>query len=126
MTEKKLSVLLIDDDPDTQNLYQLVMENHDVELTVLRDAESALDYLSTNTPDVIVMDIVLPGIDGYQAIHQIRKRTLAPTACVVATTAYYTDDTTDKVRAEGFSGYLQKPVNPTTLLAYLRELARKE
>ncbi len=126
MTEKPLSVLLVDDDPDTQNLYQLVMENNNVELTVMKDAESALDYLSTNSPDVIVMDIVLPGIDGYQAIHQIRKRTLAPNARVIATTAYYTDDTTDKVEAEGFSGYLQKPVNPTTLLAYLRELARKE
>jgi CheY-like chemotaxis protein len=126
MTEKTLSVLLVDDDPDTQNLYQLVMEHNDVELTVLRDAESALDYLSTNTPDIIVMDIVLPGIDGYQAIHQIRRRTLAPNACVIATTAYYTDDTTDKVLAEGFSGYLQKPVNPTTLLSYLKKMANKQ
>lgn len=126
MTEKTLSVLLVDDDPDTQNLYQLVMENNNVELTVMKDAESALDYLSTNSPDVIVLDIVLPGIDGYQAIHQIRKRTLAPNARVIATTAYYTDDTTDKVEAEGFSGYLQKPVNPTTLLSYLRKIAHKE
>ena len=116
------SVLLVDDDPDMHNLFQMVMDHHNHELAIVRDAEAAISYLKTNTPDVIVMDIFLPGIDGFQALHQIRERALAPNCSVIATTAYYTSETKTDVLARGFSGYLPKPLKPSTLVAYLEEV----
>lgn len=121
MSDKKMSVLLIDDDPDTRNVFQLVMSHYDLDLTVTEDAESALHILGTKTPDVIVMDIFLPGIDGYQALKQIRKNALVPKCHIVATTAYYTAETAKDVLAWGFSGYLQKPLNPIELVPYLQQ-----
>ena len=125
MTPESLSVLLVDDDQHTCNVFQMVMDHYKIPLTVAQDAETALTYLSQNTPDVIIMDIFLPGIDGYQALYQIRKHALAPTSTVIATTAYYTADTQKDVLAWGFSGYLPKPLNPMTLIPYLQEVLQR-
>lgn len=122
MTDKKMSVLLVDDDPDTRNVFQLVLSHFDLELTVAEDAETAFSYLGSHKPDVIVMDIFLPGLDGYQALQHIRKNALVPDCHIVATTAYYTPETPKDVLAWGFSGYLQKPLNPTKLVPYLQQI----
>jgi CheY-like chemotaxis protein len=119
---KQISVLLVDDDADNRNLFTLVMGHYNHKLTVMEDAESALEFLRTNAPDVIVMDIFLPNLDGYQALQQIRKTALAPNTRVVATTAYYTADTQKEVLAWGFAGYLPKPINPVKLVTYLEQI----
>lgn len=118
---KPLSVLLIDDDADIRNMFQMVMEHHQVDFTAVGSAETAFDYLSQHAPNVIILDIFLPGMDGYQALRQIRQQ-YAPEARIVATTAYYTSDTGRDLEDRGFNGYLLKPVNPTTLIPYLNEL----
>jgi CheY-like chemotaxis protein len=125
MVGTRFSVLLVDDDPDMHNLFQMIMDYHDHELAIVRDAESALNYLKAETPDVIVMDIFLPGIDGFQALHQIRKQALAPNCSVIATTAYHTSDTRDELLSRGFSGYLPKPLNTSTLVPYLTEMINR-
>ncbi len=122
MTSEPLSILLIDDDQDARNVFQMIIEHHHLRITVVESAEDAYKYLTKSTPDVIVIDIFLPGIDGYQALHHIRKHSLAPTSAVVATTAYYTSDTQREVLAWGFNGYLAKPFNPDTLVAYLEQV----
>jgi CheY-like chemotaxis protein len=123
MTSIPLSVLFIDDDRDARNVFQMIIEHHHLQITVAENAEDAYKYLSKMTPDVIVIDIFLPGIDGYQALHHIRKQGLAPTSAVVATTAYYTPDTQREVLAWGFNGYLPKPFNLETLVPYLQQIA---
>jgi CheY-like chemotaxis protein len=124
-TDRSFSVLLVDDDPDTRNVFRLVMDFHNYQLDVAEDAESALKFLREKAPDVIVMDIFLPGIDGYQALHQIRKHALVPNCRVVATTAYYTADTKKEVLAWGFSGYLPKPLNAMELVPYLKKIVEE-
>ncbi len=122
MTSLPLSVLLVDDDRDARNVFQMIVEHYHLQITVVESAEDAYKYLTKSTPDVIVMDIFLPGIDGYQALHHIRKHGLAPSSAVVATTAYYTPDTAREVLAWGFNGYLQKPFDPDTLVSYLEQM----
>ncbi len=126
MTDRRLCVLLVDDDSDMHNLFQMVMDHYDHQLVIVRDAEQAINYLKANTPDVIVMDIFLPGIDGVQALQHIRKNALAPDCSVVATTAYYTSDTQADILAQGFSGYLPKPLNPSTLVSYLEGIIQRK
>ncbi len=126
MTNAPLSVLLIDDDRDARNVFQMIIEHYHLHIAVVENAEDAYKYLSNSTPDVIVIDIFLPGIDGYQALHYIRKHELAPASAVVATTAYYTSDTQREVLAWGFNGYLPKPFNPETLVSYLEQVARSD
>lgn len=122
---KTLSVLLVDDDPQARDIFQIVMDFHDLPLTVKTDAESALAYLEKNAHDVVVMDIFLPGLDGYQALQRIRNNALVPDCKVIATTAYYTNDTPQEVANRGFDGYLPKPFSPDKLIPYLQEISEK-
>lgn len=126
MTDKPLSILLVDDDEDTRNVFQLVMDHYHYHLAIAEDAETALAYLRDHQPDVVVMDIFLPGIDGYQALHQIRKNVLAPKCSVIATTAFYTHDTPKEIQAWGFSGYLPKPLNAMELVPYLQQVVEAD
>ena len=121
MVKENLSVLLVDDDPYSQEVFELVMTHHNLPYTVVDDAETALDYLQTNIPDVVVMDIFLPGLDGYQALDRIR-RTAGISGCrVIATTAYYTRDTQQEVMNRGFDGYVAKPFDKD-LVNYLQTI----
>ena len=123
MSQSDLSVLLVDDDADVRGVFELVMNHHQVPLAVASDAESALEYLQNHDPSVIVLDIFLPGLDGYQALKQIRKNQLAPNSLVVAITAYYTADSEQDALSRGFDGYLTKPIKTTELVPYLEEIA---
>jgi len=115
----------VDDDANVRDVFQLVMKHYKLPLVVVNDAEAALDYLTTNTPDVIVLDLFLPGMDGYQALNQIRKRSLARNAKIIATTAYYTQDTEQEIFQRGFDGYLAKPIDSNELIEYLQRVVNE-
>lgn len=117
-----MSILLVDDDHYAREIFQIVMEHHEIPFTIVSDAEDALVYLRDNNPDVVVMDIFLPGMDGYQAVQEIRKTTRGATCKVVATTAYYTNDTPQEVRTRGFDGFIPKPFTPSGLVSYLQSV----
>lgn len=116
-----LSVLLVDDDPHSQAVFELLMQHFNLPFNIVGDAETALLYLQVNHPDVVLMDIFLPGIDGYQALDRIRRAALAPNSRIIATTAYYTQDTQQEVIARGFDGYIAKPFDKG-LLKYLHSV----
>ena len=117
-----MSVLLIDDDPHTRMIFKLVMAHHHLKLTALADAESAIDYLRDNDPDVIVMDLFLPGMDGYKALDRIRQMKRGRKAKIVATTAFYSSDTQQAIVGRGFDGYLPKPFETKNIVTYLQSI----
>lgn len=121
MSKQDLSILLVDDDPYSQGVFELVMKHHNLAFTVVDDAETALDYLKANSPDIILMDIFLPGLDGYQALDRIRRMAPKPNCRVIATTAYYTRDTQQEVLKRGFDGYVSKPFDKN-LVSYLQTI----
>jgi CheY-like chemotaxis protein len=116
-----LNVLLVDDDPATQHLFETVLGYHDVKLATTVSEEGAVDYLKSNEPDVIILDIVLPGKDGYKVLKTIRNMPKAHCP-IIATTAYYTSDSAPDFNQRGFDGYLLKPIQPEQLVKYLEEV----
>lgn len=124
MSPDNLRILLVDDDPHVCAIFELVMKHHRLSLEVVGDAESAMTYLAANKPDVVVMDIFLPGMDGYQALDRIRQRSLAPATRIVATTAYHTNDTQQEVIQRGFDGYIEKPFAADKLVPYLMSIVQ--
>ena len=71
MTDEILSVLLVDDDQHTGNMFQMVMDHYHLPLAIAPDAETAIKYLESHSPDVIVMDINMPRMGGIQATKRI-------------------------------------------------------
>lgn len=119
MSGKETSILLVDDDPDVCRIFELVMRHHQIPYWIANDGENALVYLRENAPSIVVMDIFLPDMDGYQALDHLRQSALNPGCKVVATTAYYTRDTEQEIAKHGFDGYIPKPFNPNSLITYL-------
>lgn len=122
MGEDPFSVLLLDDDPHTRELFRLVFSHHALELVTVATTNDALECLRTYTPQVVVVDLVMPDIDGYAALDAIRKLPTSSQMRFVATTAYYSSDTTETVFAYGFDGYLPKPLDVGELVSKLRSV----
>lgn len=122
MDKAPISVLLVDDDPHMRNIFELVMTYHQLPVEIVPDAEAAIAYLTQHVADIVVIDLFLPGLDGYQALKQIRTTALDPHCKIIATTAYYTNDTQQEVIRRGFDGYLPKPFEAVKLVAYLESI----
>jgi CheY-like chemotaxis protein len=114
--------MLVDDDPYVCDLFRLVLEHYNWHVIVAANADQAIEWLSSTSMDIVVLDLFLPGKDGYQTLAAMRALPQAASALFVATTAYYTSDTQQEVLSYGFDGYLPKPFVPTDLAGSLRSL----
>lgn len=123
MPEQSPSVLLVDDDPYTCDLFRLILEHHGLPFNIFQTPTDALEYLKTQRPDIIVVDLFLPGIDGYRTHDAIRRLPDMADCKIVATTSYYTADTHQEVLRRGFDGYIPKPFTASELVSYLEQLA---
>src|SRR5579859_2541648 len=121
MDAKPISVLLVDDDQDTQTMIHAVMDHYHYHFVVANDAQEAIDYLTHNATDIVLLDIYLPDRNGYDTLKIIRNDTRSQ-AKIIAITAYYTDETPTEMINRGFDGYLPKPLSPTELGPYIQNL----
>ncbi|HLY28110.1 MAG TPA: response regulator [Aggregatilineales bacterium] len=118
-------VILIDDDPDTQSLFQDVMNYLEMQLKVAHDGESARSLLAESSPDAILLDIFLPDTDGYKLLKEIRTMHNLDDCPVVATTGYYTTDSQAAIIQRGFNGVLLKPYDPQQVIKVLKEIVQR-
>jgi two-component system, OmpR family, response regulator len=123
MTEQTLSVLVVEDLEDTAQSTAdlLIMCGHQVRVAACGD--DALRAVAAETPDVILLDIGLPDMDGWNVAEQLRARTYGKQPFVVAISGYGTDGDKWKSADSGIDVHLVKPADPralTALLAWVR------
>jgi two-component system cell cycle response regulator DivK len=118
------SVLLVDDDMDTQSLFQDALDHYGIALKLASDQPSTIKALANYSPDVVVLDIFLQDTDGYKLLNTIRSLPIPVTCPIIATTAYYTTDTMGELQKQGFDGYLLKPLDPESLVEYLQNIVK--
>ncbi|HSA56463.1 MAG TPA: ATP-binding protein, partial [Gemmatimonadaceae bacterium] len=113
-------VLIIEDNDDAREALRalLVMTGNEVEEAA--DGESGVDAAARRTPDIALVDIGLPRVDGYEVARRIRART--PTVRLVAVTGYGRDEDKQKAREAGFDAHLLKPVNLDRLRSVMAQL----
>ncbi|MBK5255676.1 MAG: response regulator [Vicinamibacteria bacterium] len=122
-----ISVLVAEDDDDARGLIEKVLETQGVTVITVDSARAALDILGQERVDVLLSDIEMPGLDGYQLIRELRLRPSTQGGAVpaVALTAYArTEDRLRALRA-GFQLHLAKPVQPSELVAVVASLAAR-
>jgi two-component system cell cycle response regulator len=107
-------ILLVEDNPTNRDLitYLLTAFGHDVSATA--SGEAALNFLSRKRPDLIICDLDLPGISGYEVVRQLKLDRVLSAITIVAVTAMAMVGERAKVLAAGFDGYLSKPIDPET------------
>ena len=110
-TPANLTILLVEDDEDTRYLMRLELERRGYRLIEAEDGEKAVALAQKEHPDIILMDISLPRMDGLEATKQIRNHDRMHAIPVVAVTAHQESDFREEAKASGFDAYVTKPID---------------
>jgi CheY-like chemotaxis protein/two-component sensor histidine kinase len=120
----RVRVLLVEDEPDNREVLRTLLERHHATVAVAGSAAEALEMMPTVRPSILVSDIGLPGMDGYELIERVRKmdaRSGGRIPAIALTAHASTDDRTKALRA-GFQAHITKPVEPGELVATISSL----
>jgi signal transduction histidine kinase len=119
-------VLIVDDNTDAAHSLALLMEMGGHETRICYDGQSALTEAQKFLPDVVLLDIGLPGLDGLEVARRLRAMNLSPRPTLVALTGYGQHDDLRRSREAGFDHHLVKPADPQTLIALLASTPQPE
>jgi len=119
-----LRVLIVEDEADSRDILAAVLREWGADVTTSASAPDALVVLDSRPPDVLVSDIGMPGMDGYELIRELRERDAAHGGRVpaIALTAYADQDSRSQVFSAGFEEHMAKPADPQALLAAVARL----
>lgn len=113
MTTK--SLLIVDDNPENLKLILMILATGGYELVTAADALQALNAIEQRMPDLILLDLQLPGMDGLELTRRLRAAPATRSIPIVAVTAYAMKGDETKARDAGCDGYLVKPVDKRLL-----------
>jgi PAS domain S-box-containing protein len=114
-------VLIVEDNPDSADVLDLMLRMAGHEIRCVRDGPNALKIADSFLPSVVVLDIGLPGMSGYEVARQIRKRSWADRVLLIAVTGWGQAEDQRRAMEAGFDMHLTKPVDPEALMRLLAE-----
>jgi signal transduction histidine kinase/CheY-like chemotaxis protein len=121
-----VAVLVVDDEPDARDLVRRFLERHEARVTTAATAADALTALAEHRPDIVVSDIGIPDVDGYELMRRVRA--LPPDrgggVPAVAVTAFARTEDRTRALLAGYNVHLSKPIEPAELVATVASLAR--
>ena len=116
------TILVAEDDPASRELMREILEAGGYRVLEACNGGEALQKMEEMEPDLVLLDIQMPGLDGFAVLRQLRQNPSYATLPVVALTAYAMQGDREKVLAAGFDAYLTKPVDATALRAQIQQL----
>ncbi len=119
MSIKNWNVLVVEDEADSQEVVQSILQISGIRSTGVPTAENALEVLEDVQPTLIVIDLALPGLNGWQLIERVRADPSVQHLPCVAITAYHSAEVAQQAIAAGFNAYFSKPIDATS---FVREL----
>jgi two-component system cell cycle response regulator DivK len=108
------SILVVDDNADNRDLTQILLECEGYEVRMAEDAPRALDMLREYHPNLILMDVQLPGMDGLELTRLLRQDPSMQDVIIVALSAYAMAVEKENARLAGCDGYITKPIDTRT------------
>ena len=114
-------ILVVEDTEDNRKIVRDLLTSVGYELVEAVDGGEGVAMAQSKRPDLILMDIQLPVIDGYEATRRIRAIPELAAVPIIAVTSYALSGDEAKTRAAGCTGYVAKPFSPRQLLAKIRE-----
>jgi two-component system, cell cycle response regulator DivK len=114
-------ILVVEDQPDSRQIIRDMVAGTDYEIAEAENGEEALTAIAKQRPDLILMDIQLPIMDGYTATRLIKTDPALRSIPIIAVTSYALAVEEKKARAAGCDDYVTKPFSPRQLLAKIRQ-----
>jgi two-component system cell cycle response regulator DivK len=118
-------ILVVEDTEDNRQILRDLFEGKDVELIEAVDGAQGVAMAQAEKPDLILMDIQLPVLDGYEATRRIKADPELRHIPVIAVTSYALSGDEAKTKAAGCDAYIAKPFSPRLLLAKVKELLER-
>jgi DNA-binding response OmpR family regulator len=116
-------ILAVDDTPDNLILVETILESEGFEIDLVADGLSALQQIIESPPDLILLDVMMPGIDGYEVTRRIRSNPELPYIPILLITAFTESSVVEGLDA-GADDFIRKPFDTDELLARVRSLLR--
>lgn len=113
-------ILIIEDNPSNMKLAALVLEKAGFCVLKANNARAGMEVAKNDMPDLILMDIQLPGIDGLAATKMLKDDSQTSKIKVIAMTAFAMAGDEERIRAAGCDGYISKPIRYTQLVDQIR------
>lgn len=114
-------ILVVEDQEDNRQIMNDLLTNAGYQVIEAHDGNAGVSAAEAERPDLILMDIQLPGIDGYAATRKIKANAALAEIPVIAVTSYALSGDDEKAMAAGCDSYFAKPVSPRELLAKIQE-----
>ena len=109
-------ILIVEDNEDNRLIYETILRHYGYEVVVAGDGEDGLRLASEQCPDLILLDISLPKMSGWELAERVQSDQALRSCVLVALTAHaYTEDR-ERARELGFQSYMSKPVEPRRVL----------
>jgi len=113
-------ILVVDDEPHILQLVQVNLERAGYEVVTAVDGKDALEKVDAENPDLVVLDIMLPDIDGFEVLQNLRKNPVTRELPVIMLTAKAQDADVFRGWQSGVDCYLTKPFNPMELISFVK------
>ena len=117
-------ILLIEDNEQNRYMLTFLLEQHGHEIVPAVSGTLGLELAAKVLPDLILLDIQLPGMDGYAVARSLKGDPRLKSIPIVAVTSYAMVGDREKVLAAGAEGYIEKPINPDTFVAEVEGFLR--
>jgi len=115
-------VLIVDDDPNTLFTLAEIVQSINCNSIIAHNGKECLELLETKIPDLILLDIIMPEMDGFKTISQIKKNSRWSDIPVYAVTAKAMKNDNEIILKHGFTDYIPKPVNPALVTYKIQSL----
>lgn len=119
-SDAKPCILVVDDDPDLATIVRHILNRAGYEAHSVFSGQAALDWLKNRQPDVVLLDLMMPDINGFTILRALRAHDVTRALPVIILTAKADSTTRDETAEAGASGFLSKPINSAVLLAHVR------
>jgi DNA-binding response OmpR family regulator len=125
-SEPGACILIVDDEPDVSTVMHIILSRAGYEAHVVNSGQEALAWLTRRTPDVILLDLMMPDLNGFSLLRQLRASETAHTLPIIVLTARGDHEGRQESRAAGATDFLIKPVHSHKLIEHIgRALALK-
>ncbi len=115
----KKKIVFADDAPESRNFFKIVFNESPYEVIMGTTGKEAIDLFHTEKPDMIIVDLFMPEMNGIQVVKEIRKTDKK--IPVIGISGAHLDETPDEMKELGFTDFLSKPVNKLTMLETIKK-----
>ena len=122
MSSSVKTILIADDDEDLRLLVQVTLENPTYRILTAEDGCQAVDAVKQHHPDLLIIDWMMPGLNGCEAVTQLRQNSHTATIPVVMLTAKDGPEAQEQMASLALAGYLTKPFSPLELIQKVKEV----